>query len=167
MDDTVDERILSRVFSQLGFPKIDMNNFQDRLKFQKLVYLMQNFGLPLGYGYSWYVRGPYSPELTKTLFSISNNPALFSKGKELRFKEEAAVVSRIDEFGKLLGVDLTDPLFLEVLASMVFIKKAHRSKKLDDDELKTLLLSLKPRLKHEENIELTLHKACSKIANFN
>jgi len=167
MDDTVAERILSRVFHQLGLPQINMDDFQDRLKYQKLVYLMQNYGLPLGYGYSWYVRGPYSPELTKTLFNISNNPSLFTQGRDLKFKNETAVASQIDKFGKLLGEDLTDPIFLEVLASMVFIKKAYCSKKLGKEDIKKLLLSLKPRLKHEENIDTILQKACSKVPDFN
>ncbi|HNX17195.1 MAG TPA: hypothetical protein PKM50_02585 [Methanoregula sp.] len=167
MENAVAEKIISRVFSQLGFSKINMNDFQDRLKYQKLVYLMQNFGLSLGYGYSWYVRGPYSPELTKALFTISNNPALFTEGSQIKFKDETEVIKRIDNFRGLLGSDLSDPVFLEVLASMVFIKKAYCSKKLGEDDLKTLLLSLKPRLKHEENIEAILQRACSKVSNFN
>lgn len=166
-DSTIAVNVLSRVFNQLGFPGINMVDFQDRLRYQKIVYLMQNFGLSLGYGYSWYVRGPYSPDLTKDLFTISNDPSIFSHGRDLKFKEEAAVVSKIGAFKKILGEDLKDPLFLEVLASMVFIKKAHREKKLGNDELKTLLLTLKPRLKQEPNFDTTLNKACLRISEFN
>ena len=58
----------------VGFDWVDMDNFNNRLIYQKVIYLMQNFGLSLGYGYSWYVKGPYSPDLRKP-FLIS--PLLF------------------------------------------------------------------------------------------
>jgi uncharacterized protein YwgA len=166
MEGTVAEEILSRIFHQLGFSEIKMNDFQDRLKYQKIVYLIQKFGLSLGYGYSWYVRGPYSPDLTKNLFSISKNPTIFSEGCKLRLNNEEKVISRIDEFKNLLEENINDPLFLEILASMVFIKDTYQSKNVDNEELKEILLELKPRLKQESNLDLVINKACSKISAF-
>lgn len=37
------------------------NNFDDRLRLQKYVYLIQRLGLSLGYRFNEYLRGPYSP----------------------------------------------------------------------------------------------------------
>jgi uncharacterized protein YwgA len=167
MQDNNAEKIISRVFHQLGFANINMQDFQDRLRYQKIVYLMQNFGLSLGYGYGWYVRGPYSPDLTKTLFRISGDPELFSQGKQITFKEQETVVSRINEFKNILGNDINNPIFLEVLASMVFIKNTFYSKKIRDNELKEILLKMKPRLKHEPDLDITIERACSKISAFN
>jgi len=44
--------------------------FQDRLILQKAVYLSQAAGLGLGYHFQWYLRGPYSPALTRDAYSV-------------------------------------------------------------------------------------------------
>ena len=42
----------------------------DRILLQKKVYLAQDKGLPLGYGYSWYIHGPYSSDLTNVAYQV-------------------------------------------------------------------------------------------------
>ena len=39
--------------------EFSMDSFDDRLRFQKIVYLLQAFDINRGYDYSWYLRGPY------------------------------------------------------------------------------------------------------------
>lgn len=41
----------------------DIDEFDDRLRMQKLVYLAGKFGFDHGYSYNMYLHGPYSPEL--------------------------------------------------------------------------------------------------------
>ena len=36
-----------------------MDRFNDRLKLQKIIYLLQAFDVYLGYNFGWYLRGPY------------------------------------------------------------------------------------------------------------
>lgn len=124
MPENIEQKVLAKLFTLLGFQKINMSNFANRLKYQKLIYLLQNYGLSLGYGYSWYVRGPYSPILTRDLFSISNDDAIFESSKNLTFKNSSIINSKIENFKSILGEDSQNPLFLEVLASMLFIKKS-------------------------------------------
>ena len=45
--------------------------FTDRLTLQKATYLVQAAGVRLGYRYSWYLKGPYSPELTRDYFQLT------------------------------------------------------------------------------------------------
>jgi len=52
---------------QLDF-RID--SFEDRLILQKAVYLAQVAGVHLGYYYRWYLRGPYSPSLTRDEYAV-------------------------------------------------------------------------------------------------
>ena len=47
-----------------------LESINDRILFQKKVYLAQDIGLPLGYGYSWYIHGPYSTDLTAVAYQI-------------------------------------------------------------------------------------------------
>ena len=44
-DEYRDEKILSKILNLLGIESIDMDNFDNRLKYQKLIYLVQNSGL--------------------------------------------------------------------------------------------------------------------------
>ena len=46
-------------------------SFDDRLILQKTIYLARAAGIDLGYGYSWYLRGPYSSDLTQDAFSLA------------------------------------------------------------------------------------------------
>lgn len=39
--------------------EFSVDNFDDRLRFQKTVYLLQAFGINRGYDFAWYLRGPY------------------------------------------------------------------------------------------------------------
>lgn len=47
-----------------------MDTFNDRLRLQKLVYMVEAFGVYLGYDYSWYLRGPYCTSLARAGFEL-------------------------------------------------------------------------------------------------
>ena len=58
--------ISSRTAVELGYIlkhvpgyEFSMDGFDDRLRFQKTVYLLQAFGINRGYDFSWYLRGPH------------------------------------------------------------------------------------------------------------
>jgi uncharacterized protein YwgA len=51
-------------------PEMFESSFNDRLIFQKTIYLLQAFGLYLGYYFSWYIHGPYSTTLTRDGFAL-------------------------------------------------------------------------------------------------
>ena len=54
-----------------------MKQFNDRKKMQKITYFLPLFGIDVGLdvnSYNWYLHGPYSPEVTHTLFDIVKNP---------------------------------------------------------------------------------------------
>ena len=48
-------------------------NFTTQPEIQKLMYIFQERVSGLGFWYNWYLRGPYSPPLAKTLYEISNS----------------------------------------------------------------------------------------------
>src|SRR5947207_10603765 len=47
-----------------------LDNFPDRLVLQKAIYLAQAAGVQLGYQFHWYLKGPYSPGLTRDAFAV-------------------------------------------------------------------------------------------------
>ena len=46
------------------------HDFDKRLEVQKAIYLLQESGADLGYHFSWYLRGPYSPTLADDAYSL-------------------------------------------------------------------------------------------------
>ena len=43
---------------------------KDRALLQTKVFLAQELGVPLGFGFSWHITGPYSPDLTEAAYEI-------------------------------------------------------------------------------------------------
>ena len=101
-----------------------METFNDRLIFQKTVYLIQEFGIYLGYkNFSWYLRGPYSSELTKIGFELKD------------------VYDELPQSGRFTDDDV-EARFKEFLA-----KKKNPDK--DEDAITQFLIGLKPNLSIE------------------
>ncbi|KKG11627.1 hypothetical protein EO98_04650 [Methanosarcina sp. 2.H.T.1A.6] len=159
------EEILSRVLNILDLEKPDMSEFNTRLKFQKIVYLLQSSGLSLGYAFNWYVRGPYSPDLTQSLYSI--NDSLFENSKGIVFKDHEAIAHELNKFREKLGPNVDNVKYLEVLASMHYIWKVTFNGRGGKENLKIKLLHAKPSLKEFENIDQLIDEAYNDLKNYN
>jgi uncharacterized protein YwgA len=105
---------------------VNVDTFDDRLILQKAVYLLQEAGIHLGYRYRWYLRGPYSPDLTGDAFLLA------------RGGDEAADLSKwnLDEVSKkrISGVKMLFegnreelPQKLELFASVLFLLKTRQA----------------------------------------
>lgn len=99
-----------------------IKGLDDRLRLQKVVYLGQLFGVDLGYRYSWYVKGPYSPSLTQDYYKLAEatNPS----GKVLR----PDLAEKLKKARSLLEIppdakDLGKAQWYELLASLHYLYK--------------------------------------------
>jgi uncharacterized protein YwgA len=50
-----------------------MSTFGSRIKLQKLVYILKSLGIHFGYDFTWYIYGPYSPDLTRDGYLFNRN----------------------------------------------------------------------------------------------
>src|SRR5262245_45792463 len=68
----MDQRlVVLKVFlDELGVSD-SIDTVDDRKRVQKAIYLGQLSGLDLGYPFGWYVKGPYSTDLTKDYYSLA------------------------------------------------------------------------------------------------
>ena len=96
-------------FKELGF-EFRISRFDDRLIAQKLVCLLDLKGVNLGYPYSIYVRGPYSPNLTEDLFAFTNE----FENLETESRLSAAEKETAGDLGRIFGLK---PVPLEVGAT--------------------------------------------------
>ncbi len=119
-------------------PSID--EFSERKRNQKLAYLIQEVAeVPLGYAFSWYVHGPYSPGLTKDLYaedmSRTVGPSQVVGG------EQRARIGRLKDF---LGDDVKSPDTLELLVSLHFLRRLGRTYRASKQKVIEALRERKP-----------------------
>lgn len=98
----------------------------DRKRIQKAVYLAQASGVDLGYRYGWYLKGPYSPRLTRDYFALDD--ALDDEGQDqppTRLK--TAIVQTLERLRPLFnpppGLGVNQAGWLEILASILYLSK--------------------------------------------
>jgi len=105
------------------FGGLKLDGFSDRLTLQKRVYLLQHFGIDLGYRYNWYVHGPYSPSLTEEAYGLSATVSEVRKLSE-GYQLSPDAKKRIGEYRRFED-DLPEqdlPRSLEIAASIHFLK---------------------------------------------
>lgn len=106
---------------ELGI-ELDMGSFDRRLIVQKAAYLAQAAGVGLGYYFRWYLRGPYSPDLTSDAFGIQDELVANNDEAESWVLDDRSQ-SRLRDLGPLLsppsGQDKAR--YLERLASIHFL----------------------------------------------
>lgn len=124
----------------------DTDTLEGRVSLQKAIYLAQAAGLPLGYRYSWYIKGPYSPDLTRDYFAMSPASAAGAEG----FKLSPKALEAVDRIKPLMEVpNEADDLkrhpdwWLELLASVLYLEKESR---LSPDKANEILKRQKPHL---------------------
>lgn len=114
---------LKLVLNELGMDQ-SMLSFDDRLALQKTVYLLQQMGIHLGYPFSWYLRGPYSRDLTADAFA--NVGVSLPEGWVLDDKQKEKLV-RAKEFLGKVAPSSRKARELEKLASVLFLVNTHQA----------------------------------------
>ena len=92
-------------------------HFENRLKLQKYVFLARSFGLDIGYQYSMYLHGPYSPKLAEDYYSLGDNRELYGSLPD----------TLPHEFDHRRFMDLVngkDSAWLEVAATILSLRKS-------------------------------------------
>jgi len=105
------KKIIS-IFREIDF-RLNITSFDDKLIAQKVICLLELKGLNLGYTYGLYVRGPYSPDLTKDLYEFQDEFQEF-KTKSLLNNQEKQTV---DVLSRIFGLK---PVQLEIGATYGF-----------------------------------------------
>ncbi|GMT42028.1 MAG: hypothetical protein IEMM0002_0439 [bacterium] len=139
--------VIKLFLKELDIPS-EIRTVDDRKKIQKAIYLGQLSGVDLGYRFSWYLMGPYCPDLSKEYYSLVEAIESGDKGyKEMRIVPSLG--KKLRKIRPLLSVPedvkkkLKQEEWLELVSSLHFLIKisGYTKKKADD-----LLKNQKPRL---------------------
>jgi hypothetical protein len=131
--------------------KLSLNEFNDRLALQKSIYLVQAGGVHLGYTYGWYLRGPYSRDLTRDAFSVR---AELRQGAEdwVGWKFDPESIRRLTELRKMFDAIAPERAArqLELLASVHFILDTRQGRAEDIAGLRQMLANNGKHFNEEE-----------------
>lgn len=99
-----------------------LETISDRILLQKKIFLAQDIGLPLGYGYSWYIHGPYSPDLTAVAYQVI--PEGCESIDKNSFKEPyATFITRVNNLESEIaksGLEISVVQWYELIASIAY-----------------------------------------------
>lgn len=135
-----------KALEESGVFKFDVNNFEDRLKLQKYVYLFSKLFEDLGYEFTLYVRGPYSRELADDYYSLNKEDIKRADPMELPLEYISFIKGK-------------DSYWLEIAATYLSFRLGNPNKSLDD--LCNLITEIKPWTKHGD-----VKNIASEVENF-
>ena len=114
--------LIKRVYSDF-----DMNHFDNRIKLQKFIYLVQSVGLNLGYNFKLYLHGPYSTMLAREGFDMPN----INECQEIKF-ENLELEEKFLELLKFLKDKKDDADTMEIIASLLLFHNIYKTKNEED-----------------------------------
>jgi uncharacterized protein YwgA len=123
MDPIVLAGLVKRVYGNFN-----MSTFQNRLILQKFVFLMRHFKIDLGYDFSLYLRGPYSPDLARDAFQVES----WANVSKVQFEDSKSE----EQFNKcvlFIEKKKTDTNWLEIQSTLSLIKQSHKN--LSDEQV--------------------------------
>ncbi len=138
---------LNLFFNRLDWLKIeDMSN---RIILQKTIFILQELGLDLNYNFNWYIYGPYSPSLTEDAFELKQNEKTYrEESDEFNLSDHAQKI--IERYNSIFGAKKEDSVWLELIASLLFLRKFYS--KTNYDDLKAFLLEKKPKFESNPSL---------------
>lgn len=126
------------VLDAIGLP-FRIGCFDERLILQKTVCLVQALGVDLGYDFNWYLRGPYSPGLTRDAFAVATQLQEGDESEDWKLDDESS--RRLRKVKPLFTTSDRHALAikLELLASIRFLLDRGCAQPDDVNELRAIL----------------------------
>ena len=102
--------------------ELKRNTTKQRLILQKTIYLLEEYGMQLGYGFGWYKYGPYSQDLVQDAYSVLYAAENYYKTETSEWKFSPESEKIFGDFKTTFAGVLGDAEMLELVASIHFIK---------------------------------------------
>lgn len=149
---------LKLFLNELEIPT-DIETIDDRKRVQKAIYLGQRSGADLGYRFSWYLKGPYSPSLAKDYYCLAESLATGEKDYE-RMELKQTFKDQLHRIKPIMlppsDIDLVQEDWLELLASYHFLRTVN---KFDGPKSREIIKGKKSHLfKYVEDAERILQE---------
>ena len=129
-----------------------LETIDDRILLQKKIYLAQDIGVPLGYGFSWYIHGPYSPDLTAVAYQIipEGNEAIEGMSLKEPYLSMINKVNSLESIASKKDLRINLVQWFELLASIAYWNKRGCNTK---DEIVERIHETKPHFSEKQTEE--------------
>lgn len=121
------------------------STFGERKRIQKLIYIAQEFGVDLGFNFTWYIHGPYSPDLIKSIFDVMERN---SQVENIDLAPDE--VSKLSEIRDFLKEDIQSTETLELIGSLLYLRIAGRKFNASKAEIMSVLKEKKPQFSDDK-----------------
>ncbi len=128
---------------------LDINTFQRRKIIQKTIHILREMGMNFRYSYNWYIHGPYSPQLADDVYEVENNKEYYDD-EIAGYNYKAKATGTIARFKELFESRLKDDAWLELVSSLLFLKKHYPT--LDEKKLRENLLQRKANFREKAEL---------------
>lgn len=136
---------LIQLYEGLGITP-SLGNFSSRKQLQKLTYLIEAFGIFLGFRFSWYLHGPYDRKLTAVLYDDNRDES--DRDVSDTFPNEKKILKKLKEF---LGRDIHSSRTLELIVSLHYLDYIGQKQRMSDEQIIDRLIELKPQYTKDES----------------
>jgi uncharacterized protein YwgA len=113
-----------------------MESFDNRIKLQKLIYILSFYGIEFNYNFTWWKHGPYSPKLTDDGYVVNRLTARPTD-------HELKIIEKLKK-GKEI---LKDSKKAELVASYLYLQQRMHNRP-SNDKIIGELITRKPYLSH-------------------
>ena len=127
-----------KALKEEGIIDFDIKWFKHRLKLQKYVFLARRYNFDLGYVFSLYIHGPYSPELADDYYVLS--------------KENVPPIPVVLDKNFVFLIKRKSEWWLELAATIVLVKERYPG--ISEEEMKLLVKNSKPFATNDEIDEI-------------
>lgn len=144
--------LLAPIYKDVYGEQFSSGNFSDRMKMQKLIYLLQEAGISIGdYNFHWYKHGPYSQQLQNDILVTNGN-----FDRDIRYSETAKII--VNKLTNILNkqTSYSKDTWAECLASLQYLRSNVFSFNSSDDSIIDELTKRKPHLRDIATNKLAL-----------
>lgn len=97
---------------------ISISTVQDRIRLQKIFYILKKYDLELDFRFNWYIHGPYSPDLAAVYYRVEDFLHSVKEDHTYFSYSEKGKLDIVKEFLKPIKGNAE---LLEYYASIIFI----------------------------------------------
>lgn len=141
--------LLKLAANHLGISS-EQDTFDNRLILQKAIYILQASGINFGYRYSWYIKGPYCPDVTYEAFDMKGSPLVSQYRLGPQTAEKIKPLVPLFNYLKTDDTDDSSGRKFERLASILFVLKTGQSVASDTAEIKARMEKAKKYYSQDE-----------------
>ena len=155
--------VLLRVYNDFVNKNLDVNNIEDKIIIQKIVFLLGELGVKIGnYKFVLDKFGPFSQSLHNEITLITENNSPFTGTFSEQVMEVMTYLKQLLDKQEETSYNLRE--WLEVVATFLFLKQ-YMYPSFEWDSINTIVMDIKKHLNDKQSNEQAIYY-CQELLNY-